>query len=200
MSPETGRAATLALPFLLQTLIITHKSFPQISHLSLARFAARVRRELRLGKVNVLLTEDSEMRDLNRTFRKKDKPTDVLSFPAIPQAGDDFAGDIAISVEYAARSAQRFELELQQELKILILHGLIHLSGHDHEIDNGEMARIEGRLRRKLGLPPGLIARSESGDSHGSSHPKVAPVSRRRSTISLGTSEGKTTRPKGSIR
>ena len=181
-------------------MIITHKSFPQINQLSLARFAARARRELRLGGVNILLTDDREVRDLNRTFRKKDKATDVLSFPAIPEAGDEFAGDIAISVEYAARSAQRFELELQQELKILILHGLIHLSGHDHEIDDGEMARVESRLRRKLGLPVGLIARSESGHRTGSSRPKIAQVSRWRSTISVGTSPGKTPRPKGSIR
>jgi probable rRNA maturation factor len=181
-------------------LIITHKSFPHINKLSLARFAARARRELKLGSVNILLTDDREVRDLNRTFRKKDKPTDVLSFPAIPETGDEFAGDIAISVEYAAHSAQRFELELQQELKILILHGLIHLSGHDHEIDNGEMARIESRLRRQLGLPAGLIARSEDVNSHGSSRPKIGPVSRRRSTIRSGTSRGRTPRLKGSIR
>jgi probable rRNA maturation factor len=180
-------------------LIITHKSFPHINQLSLTRFAARAGRELRLGDVNILLTGDREIRDLNRTFRKKDKPTDVLSFPAIPQAGDDFIGDIAISVEYAARSAERFKLELQQELKILILHGLIHLSGHDHEIDNGEMARLEGRLRRKLGLPAGLIARSGSTNGHGTSRSKVVPVSPRRSTISLETSREKR-RPKGLTR
>jgi len=181
-------------------LIITHKSFPGIKRLSLARFVARARRELKLGGVNILLTGDREIRDLNRTFRKKDKPTDVLSFPAIPETVDEFAGDIAISVEYAARSAERFQLELQQELKILILHGLIHLSGHDHETDNGEMVRVESRLRRKLGLPTGLIARSASGHRNGSSRPKIAQVSRRRSTISVGTSRGKTPRPKGSIR
>jgi probable rRNA maturation factor len=181
-------------------LIITHKSFQHINQLSLARFAARARRELRLRGVSILLTDDGEIRDLNRTFRKKDKPTDVLSFPAIAGAGDDFAGDIAISVEYAARSAQRFDLELQQELKILILHGLIHLSGHDHEIDNGEMARLESRLRRKLGLPAGLIARSEEGDGHSNARAKVAPMPRRRSTISSRASRGKTRRPKGSIR
>ena len=181
-------------------MIITHKSFPDINQLSLARFAARARRELKLGKVSILLTTDHKVRDLNRTFRKKDKPTDVLSFPAIDEAGDDFAGDIAISVEYAARSAQRFELELQEELKILILHGLIHLSGHDHEIDDGKMARVESHLRQKLGLPVGLIARSESENDDGASRSKVAPVSRQRSTILSGTSRGKTPRPKGSIR
>lgn len=181
-------------------MIITHKSFPHINQLSLARFAARARRELRLCGVNILLTDDREIRDLNRTFRKKDKPTDVLSFPAHPAAGDDFAGDIAISVEYATRSANRFGLELQQELKILILHGLIHLSGHDHETDNGEMGRLESRLRRKLDLPAGLIDRSESANGHRNSRPKVAPLSRRRSTISPGAFPAKTRRPKGSVR
>jgi probable rRNA maturation factor len=174
-------------------LIITHKSFPDVNQLSLARFAARARRELRLGKVSVLLTTDHEIRDLNRTFRKKDKPTDVLSFPAIPESGEESAGDIAISVEYAARSARRFDLELQQELKILILHGLIHLSGHDHEIDNGEMARMEARLRRKLGLPAGLIARSESEIGRSGPPLKVATTVRRSSTIS----SEKVSKPRG---
>jgi probable rRNA maturation factor len=181
-------------------LIITHKSFPHINQLSLARFAARARRELRVGRVNILLTDDREIRDLNRTFRKKDKPTDVLSFPAIPEAGDEFSGDIAISVEYAGRSAERFHLEVQEELKILILHGLIHLSGHDHERDNGEMGRLESRLRRKLGLRAGLIARSGHVDGDHNTRSKVAPVAPRSSTISSGTSRGKTRRPKGSIR
>ena len=180
-------------------MIITHKSFPLINQLSLARFTARARRELRLGGVNILLTDDREIRDLNRTFRKKDKPTDVLSFPALPEAGNDFAGDIAISVDYAARSAKRFDLDLQQELKILILHGLIHLSGHDHEIDNGEMGRLESRLRRKLSLPAGLIARSESANGHGTPRPKVVPISRPRSTISPGAFPAKSRRPKGSV-
>jgi probable rRNA maturation factor len=181
-------------------LIIAHKSFPHINQLSLARFAARARRELKLGSVNILLTDDGEIRELNRTFRKKDKPTDVLSFPPAPEVEQEFSGDIAISVEYAARSAQSFELELQQELKILILHGLIHLSGHDHEIDDGEMARIESRLRRKLSLPAGLIARSGNANGHRGSNTKVAPASRRRSTISPRASRGKMPRPKGSIR
>lgn len=181
-------------------MIITHKSFPHINQLSLARFAARVRRELRLSGVNILLTDDREIRDLNRTFRKKDKPTDVLSFPTMPEAGDDFAGDIAISVEYAARSAEHFGLDLQQELKILILHGLIHLSGHDHEIDNGEMGRVESRLRRKLGLSAGLIARSETANGHRNTRSKLAQVSSRRSTISSGALTAKPRRPKGSVR
>jgi probable rRNA maturation factor len=167
-------------------LIITHKSFPHINQLSLARFTARARRELRLGSVNILLTDDREVRDLNRTFRKKDKPTDVLSFPAIEQPRAKFAGDIAISVEYAARSAERFGLVLQEELKILILHGLIHLSGHDHETDNGDMARLEGRLRRKLGLSEGLIARTKNGPAGTTSKKRRATLSR--STISAGTS------------
>ncbi len=167
-------------------MIITHKSLPHINQLSLGRFAARARRELRLGQVNVLFTNNLEIRKLNRDFRKKDKATDVLSFPAIESTKARFAGDIAISVEYAAKSAARFELPLQEELKILILHGLIHLAGHDHETDNGEMARLESRLRRKLGLRDGLIARSKNGDAITPSKARRRTLSR--STISPGTS------------
>lgn len=176
-------------------MITTDKSSRHINQPSLVRFATRARRELRLGEVNVLLTGDREIRDLNRSFRKKDKPTDVLSFPAMEQARSKFAGDIAISVEYAARSAKSFGLELQEELKILILHGLIHLSGHDHETDQGEMAHLEARLRRKLGLADGLIARSENANLVSGASRRAAP---RRGTIPSGTST-KSRRAKGAI-
>lgn len=160
-----------------------------MNELSLGRFAARARKELRLGQVSILLTSDREIRDLNRTFRKKDKATDVLSFPPAAGVQHKFSGDIAISVDYASRSAQRFGLELQQELKILVLHGLIHLSGHDHERDGGEMARVEARLRRKLGLPTGLIARTEKQNHHKrGSGSKVGTMPRRGGTISSGES------------
>jgi len=179
-------------------VIIEHKSPSHTSTLALARFAARVRHNLRLEKVNVLLTDDAEIRQLNRRFRKKDKPTDVLSFPAIAQAGGGFAGDIAISIDYATRSAQRFGLSLQDELKILILHGMIHLAGHDHERDRGEMAQLETRLRRKLGLPTGLISRAESEDGIPRSKRKVASPSSRRSTMVSRTS-AQPRRPQGGV-
>jgi probable rRNA maturation factor len=116
--------------------------------------------ELR-GTVSVLLTGDEEIRRLNREFRHKDKATDVLSFPAAEAAGRArLAGDVAISVETAAREAERREHPLALELKILLLHGVLHLAGWDHEADSGEMARKEETLRRHLGLAQGLIGRA----------------------------------------
>ena len=122
------------------------------------RFAGRARRAAGLrGEVNVLVTGDAEVRRLNRQFRHKDKPTDVLSFPGIDEK---FAGDIAISAATASRNARRLGHSTSDELKVLLLHGLLHLAGYDHEHDQGEMARKEERLRRDLGLPLALIERS----------------------------------------
>ena len=114
------------------------------------------------GEVTVLLTTDERMRELNRTFRRKDKPTDVLSFPPAPAAfaGDSSGGDLAISLETALRQSQSLGHSLLVEVKILLLHGLLHLSGMDHEQDTGQMARREARLRREFELPAGLIQRS----------------------------------------
>lgn len=110
------------------------------------------------GEVTVLLTTDDGIRGLNRRFRKKNKATDVLSFPV--EAGFGLAGDLAISVETAARQAAEQGHRLSVELRVLMLHGLLHLAGYDHEIDDGAMARKERRLRAKLRLPQGLIERS----------------------------------------
>ena len=110
------------------------------------------------GEVTVLLTTDDGIRVLNRRFRKKNKATDVLSFPV--EAGFGLAGDLAISVETAARQAAEQGHRLSVELRVLMLHGLLHLAGYDHEIDDGAMARKERRLRAKLRLPQGLIERS----------------------------------------
>jgi probable rRNA maturation factor len=105
------------------------------------------------------------MRALNRQFRGFDRATDVLSFPArngeSPDEGEeaDYLGDIVISVETARRQAQRRGSTLPRELRILALHGLLHLLGHDHETDSGEMRRIEYRLRRKLRITRGLGGR-----------------------------------------
>lgn len=126
----------------------------------LEAFLASARRAVGLGgSVSVLLSGDAELRRLNREFRGKDKPTDVLSFPAGERAGRA-AGDLAISVETASREAERLGHRLALELKVLLLHGVLHLAGYDHEADSGEMARKEETLRRKLGLAQGLIARS----------------------------------------
>jgi probable rRNA maturation factor len=105
------------------------------------------------------------MRALNRRFRGFDRATDVLSFPAgngdVPDDGEgtDYLGDIVISVDTARRQARRRGSTLPRELRVLALHGLLHLLGHDHETDQGEMRRIEYRLRRKLQITRGLGGR-----------------------------------------
>lgn len=128
---------------------------PLLRFLAAARKAAGIR-----GEVSVLLTSSRQMRTLNRVFRGKDKPTDVLSFPAMEAVNRKFVGDIAISLDIAARNAIELGHDLEAETKVLILHGLLHLAGYDHETDNGEMARRESRLRNRLGLPLSLIERS----------------------------------------
>jgi probable rRNA maturation factor len=119
--------------------------------------------------VSVLLTVDREMRRLNRQFRGQNKATDVLSFPACNSDHSSAnerskrsrpRGDLAISVEIASQNADRMGHSLEEELKILILHGVLHLAGHDHEVDDGEMAALERKLRQKLRLPGSLIARA----------------------------------------
>jgi len=131
----------------------------------LETFLAQARRAVGLaGSVSVLLTGDAEIQRLNREFRGKNKPTDVLSFPSGENAGRArTAGDLALSVETAEREAQRLGHSLNLELKVLLLHGTLHLAGYDHEADSGEMARKEEALRRKLGLAQGLIARTNGG-------------------------------------
>jgi probable rRNA maturation factor len=128
----------------------------------LRNFLAAAKKEAKLaGAVSVLLTGDEEIRRLNREFRHKDKATDVLSFPAAEVGGRArLAGDLAVSVETAAREAESRGHALGLELEILLLHGVLHLAGYDHEADAGEMARKEEALRRKLGLSQGLIARA----------------------------------------
>ena len=132
----------------------------------LARFAALAAEAAgAAGSTSVLLTDDERIRELNLRFRRKDAPTDVLSFPAVEwefesAKGSRSAGDLAISLETAARQAESFGHSLAIEVKVLILHGTLHLAGWDHEADAGEMARLENRLRKELGLPSGLIQRS----------------------------------------
>lgn len=130
------------------------------------RFLSRVRREIGLGReaVFVRFVTDREMSRLNRTFRKKAKTTDVLSFPSevrtrpanllqrTKAVRGRFLGDIAISPVVARRNARRFCRSLPEEICILMLHGVLHLLGYDHESDRGEMERTEAKLRRRLGL------------------------------------------------
>ncbi len=133
---------------------------------TLAHFLAEAQAAVRLrGHVTVLLTNDAAMRDLNLRFRGKNKPTDVLSFPAanlVQDQKNQEKGDLAISVETALRQAAEQGHSLAVEIKVLILHGVLHLTGHDHETDTGQMQRRERSLRASLGLPQGLIERSRA--------------------------------------
>jgi len=128
---------------------------------TLAEFLRKAQASVRLrGQVTVLLTTDRRIRQLNRDFRGKDKATDVLSFPAVP-GPEKIAGDLAISIPTARKQAAACRHSLTSEIKILILHGLLHLAGYDHETDTGQMAHRERTLRARLNLPLGLIERTE---------------------------------------
>jgi probable rRNA maturation factor len=117
----------------------------------LVRVLQRAARALRVrGEVALLLGGDARLRGLNRRYRGKDKPTDVLSFEG--HGGREGIGDIVISVETAERNARRLGRTLAEELDVLALHGFLHTLGYDHETDAGQMDRLEGRLRRTLGL------------------------------------------------
>jgi probable rRNA maturation factor len=141
-----------------------HSRVPSVR--TLTRFLSEAQAAVRLrGQVSVLLTTDRNIRRLNRQFRGKNKATDVLSFPADPLVRSKEKGDLAVSVPTALRQAREQGHPLGIELKVLILHGLLHLAGFDHETDNGEMARRECLLRARLGLPEGLIERTHAGVS-----------------------------------
>ena len=125
---------------------------------SITNFARLLERDVAKGRAfDTLITGDAELRRLNSNFRGKDYATDVLSFPS----GEDgaFLGDIAISLGRARAQAREFGHPIEHEVQILMLHGVLHLMGYDHESDTGAMARAEKRWRGKLGLPNGLIER-----------------------------------------
>jgi probable rRNA maturation factor len=133
-----------------------------LSRSGLSRFLNRARLSVGLaGEVDVLLTSDAEIKRLNKAFRNKNKPTDILSFPASAEA-EGLAGDLAISLETAARQAGEHGHTLRDELRILLLHGLLHLAGEDHETDSGQMADREQALRKQLRLRTTLIERAAS--------------------------------------
>ena len=171
-------------------MILERRKTKDLSRLALARFANRAQRAAGVaGEVNILLTTDAEMQRLNQQFRGKDKPTDVLSFPhaaafdRAPAAGarrgprqaggwlagagqrvpvsNHAGGDIAVSLQTAQAQAAEQGHSLLTEIKVLILHGMLHLAGHDHERDGGQMRRLEQRLRSELRLPSGLIERGD---------------------------------------
>jgi probable rRNA maturation factor len=161
-------------------MILNRQRAVPVARRSLELFLERVRGELSLNEadVTVCLVSDAEIARMNETFRKKKGPTDVLSFPSVERRrpvalgggrrrgrkpnsariplklpeGSNSLGDIAISPMTARRNAQQHGTSLPGELRMLILHGVLHLLGHDHETDRGEMNRIEKKLRRRLGL------------------------------------------------
>jgi probable rRNA maturation factor len=146
----------------------------------LASWLCRVAPARASGAVNIALVDDAIVRQLNRRYRRKNYATDVLSFPPNPQSSfppnpqsairnpqslipnppSKFLGDIVIARGVAKRQARAAGHDELTELKILVLHGLLHLLGYDHESDGGRMLRVERRLRRKGGLREGLIERT----------------------------------------
>ncbi|HEY7838172.1 MAG TPA: rRNA maturation RNase YbeY [Terriglobales bacterium] len=131
---------------------------PALDRSAVRHFFVRLCRDLQVpAEVGVRLMDDAGIQRLNRDFRGHNTPTDVLSFPASPGGG--YLGDIAISRDTAARQARAQGHSLETEIKILLLHGVLHLLGHDHETDGGAMRRRERALRLQYGLPPGLIER-----------------------------------------
>lgn len=140
------------------TTLIFRTRTPGISRREIAAFAKELENSVAASRsFCCLVTSDQELRRLNRDFRKKDQATDVLSFPAADPNG--FLGEIAISFPRAKRQATEYGHSVAQELQILMLHGVLHLLGMDHERDRGGMARAENKWRSALGLPPGLIER-----------------------------------------
>ena len=126
---------------------------------ALRRFAALLRDEVAAGRPFCsMLTRDKELQRLNSQFLGQDYPTDVLSFPS--GEADGPLGELAISYDRAAAQAAEFGHAVEDEIRILMLHGLLHLSGMDHETDRGKMRRAETAWRNKLGLPAGLIERA----------------------------------------
>jgi probable rRNA maturation factor len=125
-------------------------------------FARRLERTVCKGRpFDCLIAGDAELRRLNRDFRGKDCATDVLSFPAAApgSARPERLGDLAISLGRAREQARRYGHSTEQEVRVLMLHGVLHLSGMDHETDSGRMLRAEKRWRAEFKLPDGLIER-----------------------------------------
>ena len=153
-------------------MIVNRQRRVAVSLQPLEKFYESARLALRFPpqSVGIQLVSDLAMARLNQTFRKKRGPTDVLSFPANgskPSTRAVYVGDIAIAPETARRNARRFARSLAAELRILILHGMVHLAGFDHETDEGQMDRVEQRLRRRLGVSdPFRAPRAMPGRNH----------------------------------
>src|SRR5690349_17413159 len=138
-------------------MVLFEKKIDGVSPAALQRFVRRAQRLAKVtGDIDILVSGNRRLRELNRRFRRKNKPTDVLSFLR------PIGGDIAISADIACANAAHYGHSAAEELKILVLHGMLHLAGHDHESDNGHMAKLEARLRAQLNLPASLIARTQT--------------------------------------
>src|SRR4051794_35307467 len=153
MSPSGSTVLYRALP---KSLKISRQEKSELQ-----AFASTLSGRIAEGRsFTCLMTNDRELQKLNREFLGHDYPTDVLSFPQ--NTAEDTLGDLAISVERAAAQAGEFGHDRLDELRVLMLHGLLHLTGMDHEADRGEMARAERRWRAALKLPSTLISRTSS--------------------------------------
>jgi probable rRNA maturation factor len=154
-------------------MILNRQHRVRVPLAELNRFLATVQKRLRVRAeaVTIALVSEAEIKRWNRAFRGKNRPTDVLSFPSddrpergqrspakrmrgrqAGRAGDSYLGDIAIAPAIARHNARRFGRPFSLEMRILVLHGILHLMGYDHEADQGQMDRREARLRRELGL------------------------------------------------
>ncbi len=132
-------------------MIINQQRRVPVDLKALRSFLAPLARAARVApeRFTVALVSDRRIAALNRRYRRQPRPTDVLSFSA---RGNGYLGDVVISAQTARRQARRFGHSLDDEIKLLMLHGLLHLLGYDHEQDNGRMNRRELALRRRLGL------------------------------------------------
>ncbi len=134
---------------MLQVVLLDRQRSRRLPAARLKRVLAAAARSLRAsGELALVFCGDRAMRTLNARYRRKDRTTDVLSFPG--PGGEGGLGDVVISVPAAARNARRFGRSLDEELQVLALHGLLHVLGYDHEEDDGTMDRLEARLRRRL--------------------------------------------------
>jgi probable rRNA maturation factor len=139
------------------SLLLFRHASRRLHRTTLKRFFSELADKVAGGRVvTCLITTDRELRALNRKFRGTDYVTDVLSFPSRE------GGEIAISLDRAAAQADEHGHSLEAEVRILMLHGLLHLAGMDHQSDHGEMANEEARWRKRLGLPSGLIERAQA--------------------------------------
>ncbi len=145
----------------LETSLLFERTTPRLGRTALRAFADTLRSDLCAGRAfTCLLAGDKELKRLNHQFLKQNYPTDVLTFPSGQPIGP--LGDIAISLDRAKAQAAEYGHRIEDEVRILLLHGVLHLVGHDHEKDSGEMARLESRWRKKYGLPNSLIQRVQA--------------------------------------